>query len=219
MRWKNGFGYDKQLFAYAIKKYGWDNFKHEILLNNLTKTEAQRYEVEYIQKYDSLIGHKGYNVSKGGQLICKNSSPIIVVETGVGYANADIATLCEDTTRNHMSYMLHNDFSKCLSDKWDKHYTYLQNLWKYSKYMYGYKSNSSSKPVVYLKTNQLFVSSKVGNNLLNPNHMFSKMKNVLSLENYIDNVDAGKLKLDMYMDARDYFKIYENSEPFMLNIK
>lgn len=31
-RWKNGNGYKKNLyFTKAIKKYGWDNFAHEIL--------------------------------------------------------------------------------------------------------------------------------------------------------------------------------------------
>ena len=38
-RWENGKGYSKtgQNAIYnAIKKYGWDNIKHEILFDNLT---------------------------------------------------------------------------------------------------------------------------------------------------------------------------------------
>ena len=41
-RWENGNGYEaNQHFTRAIKKYGWDNFKHEILLTNLSEEDAK----------------------------------------------------------------------------------------------------------------------------------------------------------------------------------
>ena len=52
-------------FANAILKYGWDNFKHEILHINLTKEEACAKEKEYIAYYKK--GGKSYNITDGGE--------------------------------------------------------------------------------------------------------------------------------------------------------
>ena len=65
-RWRNGNGYKNQVFYRAIKKYGWDNFKHEILFEKLTKEEADQKEIELISYYDSANPEKGYNVALGG---------------------------------------------------------------------------------------------------------------------------------------------------------
>lgn len=52
-------------FANAILKYGWDNFQHEILHENLTKEEACALEQKYIAIYKQ--GGKSYNLSDGGE--------------------------------------------------------------------------------------------------------------------------------------------------------
>lgn len=68
-RWKNGYGYEKSpLFNNAIKKYGWDNFIHTILFENLTKEEAEKLEYEYIKKYMSNNKKYGYNIENGGKV-------------------------------------------------------------------------------------------------------------------------------------------------------
>lgn len=68
-RWRKGSGYKKnQAFYNAIQKYGWDNIKHEIVAENLTKEEACKIEIELIKKYDSTNSDKGYNISLGGEL-------------------------------------------------------------------------------------------------------------------------------------------------------
>ena len=67
-RWDNGNGYSyNPYFSNAIKKYGWENFKHEILYNGLTKEEACIKEQELIKKYKSNQFKHGYNQSAGGQ--------------------------------------------------------------------------------------------------------------------------------------------------------
>lgn len=52
------------LIAHAIIKYGWVNFKKEILFENLTKEEADDIEIKTIAEYKTK--GKCYNVSDGG---------------------------------------------------------------------------------------------------------------------------------------------------------
>lgn len=68
-RWrKNGEGYKDHLYFWrAIQKYGWDNFKHEILYVGLTKEEAEQKEIELIAYYNSNNIDFGYNMSIGGE--------------------------------------------------------------------------------------------------------------------------------------------------------
>ena len=68
-RWKKGYGYHNHSYFFnAIKKYGWDNIKHDILYIGLTKQEAEKIETELIAKYDSTNKTKGYNICLGGHI-------------------------------------------------------------------------------------------------------------------------------------------------------
>ena len=81
-RWKNGLGYQSSPhFWSAIKKYGWDNIKHEILHDDLTEEEACEYEKRYIAECRSTDRQYGYNQKTGGELgvkfnkeVCKKIS-------------------------------------------------------------------------------------------------------------------------------------------------
>ena len=68
-RWrKNGDGYKDHIYFWrAIQKYGWDNFKHDILFVDLTKEEAEQKEIELISHYNSNDINFGYNMSIGGE--------------------------------------------------------------------------------------------------------------------------------------------------------
>lgn len=66
-RWQGGYGYIKNVvFHRAIKKYGWNGIKHEILLDGLTEEEAKKAEVELIAKHNSTDYRYGYNITVGG---------------------------------------------------------------------------------------------------------------------------------------------------------
>ena len=50
-RWNKGNGYKTQTVFYrAIQKYGWDNFKHEIIDHADNEIDANILEHKYIQK-------------------------------------------------------------------------------------------------------------------------------------------------------------------------
>lgn len=66
-RWAyKGKNYYDQVFGNAIKKYGWDNFTHEIIFEDLTKEDACKRESELILLNKSNIKKYGYNRSNGG---------------------------------------------------------------------------------------------------------------------------------------------------------
>lgn len=66
-RWGDSGKYYKGQFVYrAIKKYGWDNIKHEILFEDLPKIQAYQKEIELIAFYKSNDKRFGYNIESGG---------------------------------------------------------------------------------------------------------------------------------------------------------
>lgn len=67
-RWQGGKGYKTQPhFWNAIQKYGWNNFKHEILFDDLTKEEAEAKEIELIAEWKTNQPEYGYNSTTGGE--------------------------------------------------------------------------------------------------------------------------------------------------------
>lgn len=67
-RWRNGKGYETQpKIARAINKYGWENVKHNIIVDGLTKEHAETLEKYLIESLDTI--DNGYNIAIGGQNI------------------------------------------------------------------------------------------------------------------------------------------------------
>lgn len=53
-------------FWAAIQKYGWDSFEHNILIYDLSREEASRLEISFIEKYRTCEKEFGYNLATGG---------------------------------------------------------------------------------------------------------------------------------------------------------
>lgn len=79
-RWNNGNGHkDNPHFYSAIRKYGWENIRHEIVANGLTKEQACDLEIELIAKHDATDPRNWYNHSTGGE--CSTAGMHHSVET------------------------------------------------------------------------------------------------------------------------------------------
>lgn len=67
-RWgKGGNNYSgSPRFFSAIQKYGWDNFKHEVIESNLSREDACNLEKELIKNLKTQESEFGYNISEGG---------------------------------------------------------------------------------------------------------------------------------------------------------
>lgn len=92
-RWKNGKGYGKSqpLIRKAINKYGWNNVRHVILFNSLTKEEACRIEQHYIHDLRLYDTENGYNTCLGGEANspCEQVREKIAKSTKEMWANDD----------------------------------------------------------------------------------------------------------------------------------
>lgn len=133
-RWgKNGAGYlykkdGKYIhpaFAPAILKYGWDNFQHEVIADNLTREEADSFEKLLIEKLNTMNPEYGYNCKEGG------SSGRLSEESCKKISDAHKGIIPSDETRKKMSEarkgMIHSEETKKKigdSQKGESHHMY-----------------------------------------------------------------------------------------------
>lgn len=118
-RWKNGEGYRTQLIYRPILKYGWDNIKHEILFEGLTKEEACQKEIELIALYKSNQREFGYNQSPGGNTV------EITEETRKKMSEAHLGVPLSESHKNALkrgraNRVIQPNSGKHLSDNWKK---------------------------------------------------------------------------------------------------
>ena len=67
-RWRNGKGYETQpKIARAINKYGWENVTHNIIIDGISKEQAEMLERYLIAELKAI--DRGYNTSTGGDCI------------------------------------------------------------------------------------------------------------------------------------------------------
>jgi group I intron endonuclease len=154
-RWKNGRGYHntKSHFSFAIKKYGWNNFEHEIVATNLSRESACLLEQELILKYNSTNRQYGYNMTFGGE----SNIPTDEVRQKLSVANSGENSFwwgkCHtEETKDKMRKACIGDknhwYGKKLSDETKR---------KMSESHTGIKS-PVARSVICLNTNEVFIT-------------------------------------------------------------
>lgn len=134
-RWKYGEGYIGNSYFYnAIQKYGWNNIKHEILFDGLSKEEAEQKEIELIAYYQSNNRSFGYNIENGGHCIGTHSD-----ETKRKISKGNKGKIISRETRKKMSD----------SESGNKHWNYGNNHSKETRK----KMSDSHKGKVFTKNN------------------------------------------------------------------
>jgi hypothetical protein len=79
-RWNNGEGYLGSFFyEKGILNFGWDNFEHLILVEDVSKELAEQIEARLIKEFETTNADKGYNQSTGA-IIKNNPQAEILVE-------------------------------------------------------------------------------------------------------------------------------------------
>lgn len=98
-RWgSNGINYISCThFYHAIQKYGWNNFDHIILRNNLSLEQAKQLESYYIKILNTLSPN-GYNLTLGG-----NYPNLLAPETKEKMRQAHLGKKKNEITKKHMS--------------------------------------------------------------------------------------------------------------------
>ena len=57
---------NKSYLSRSIQKYGWDNFKKEIIIDDVPEEDLSNLEMSYI-KVEKTMAKKGYNLTLGGE--------------------------------------------------------------------------------------------------------------------------------------------------------
>lgn len=100
--------------AKAIKKYGRDNFKFEVLEANIPLEKIDEKEIYYIEKMESHVSTgKGYNISKGGRYNIANSIKQ-GTENGRALLNEEQVRYIK-SHRNIPEMVLYEEFSHIMS--------------------------------------------------------------------------------------------------------
>lgn len=147
-RWRQGSTYKKcPKFYEAIKEYGFDNFEHIILFENLNQKDAFNKEIELIKKYDSITN--GYNILIGGNLSNTDLHFTKEHKEKIGFANKG--------EKNGMYGKTHTDEVKNIISKKSKKQWLNEDYRHKMEYIVKYQKNHFRK-VMCLETGEIFFS-------------------------------------------------------------
>ena len=156
-RWRGGSGYKQQFFYEAIEEFGWDNFEHIIVAENLTMAEAQELEKELIAKYNSNDPEFGYNKTKGG-----------FGSTGREWTQEDREKMSKIQLECWDDEQRHTQAKQTQSEIWNspegraQRSQQAKEIWKRDDYRATHTgaNHARSKPVMCIQTGQIFENAR-----------------------------------------------------------
>lgn len=178
-RWRNGNGYNHSpLFFNAIKKYGWNNFSHKILEENLSKSEANNREIYYINFYKSNNPEFGYNCSEGGNnVVISDKGKLRLKEKNTGSKNPNFGKPRTEETKKAISFAqlgkknhMHEKYGSANPFYNKKHSKKTIEKMKNSAKNRGYNSHRAIR-VICIETKEEFKSTSEAARRMNLNQM------------------------------------------------
>ena len=115
----------------AFRKYGYENFKYEVLDEAETVEELNGLEIYYIAHYNTQIPN-GYNVEPGG----RNASRPKSDETKEKLMQAHASLSEEEIITLRIAYKNHESPSKIFKERYEgkMHYNSFLNIWSGARY-------------------------------------------------------------------------------------
>lgn len=174
-RWNNGKGYKRSTkFFEAINEIGWDNFKHEILFENLSQSEAEQIEKELIKKHNSTHDDYGYNMAGSSTLLGykrteETKKRISKAQKGKVIKSESIKKRIETVTKNKTYVGANNPmYGKHHSEETIKKISASQKLVEHKPFTKSHKQNLSKallksaktrcRKIICVETNKIFKS-------------------------------------------------------------
>lgn len=130
-------------FYNAIQKYGWSNFSHIILEDNLTLEEANEREAYWIKFYNTLNRKYGYNIRPGGN------------NAAISEETKKKMSLNHRDVKGEKNYFYGKHFTGEQHSMYGKHHTE-----KTKEKLRQANLNRNGKKVHCLTTNEYFLSAK-----------------------------------------------------------
>lgn len=177
------------VIARAIKKYGVENFKFEILYQGLSAEEADEKEIELIKEKQSLVPN-GYNVVKGGHR--NNGVQRFGADNNNAHLTKEEAQFILDN-RNIPMYVLYDEYSEKIS------YEQFKKIYHHQTYK-NLISHSEEYPYNFEFSNQFSSGNK-----LDYDEVCSIRKRYNNGEYWLDVYEDYK---DIYPDKWSFWNIY-----------
>ena len=162
----------------AFRKYGFDNFKYEILVKDIKDIELlNQLEINYIKQYNTLIPN-GYNIEIGGKNAQKPKTDEQKEKLTWGQAELTI----DEIKELRIAYKNGESPSKIYKEKYQErlHYNSFLNIWsgrRYKNIMPEYIENGRHTKMNQQKANEIrerYKNEKISYNKLAEEYNCSK---------------------------------------------